>query len=300
MRRALLLGLLLLPAPAAGALVGTGPAELEPMPLARLMDPLLVPQHAPAPGPAADVGPGSHLFIEMEGATYSCTANYLWRGSNGRTYLGAAGHCFVPPGRVATHGPGVDWDRLDSKVSVCVSSCLTGGEIGFLVTGQVVDLGPVAYARRARDGVVLGHDFGIVEVPASLLDDLRPSLPVWGGPTSPQGARASGPVCMYGNGMGVAETFLTMARAGFGAGSFEDGTWQAALPTQVGDSGAAVVTCSEHAGGLHGERSIGLLTHGVGAAGVSVPGIALGTTTERAILMTQMDAGISIQIIPGA
>lgn len=300
MRTALLLVLLLIVPSAASAWNAAAPEE--PRKLLQVIGPIgePMPTHAPVPTMANGIGPGSNLFMEMEGVLYGCTANFLWRSATGQTYLGAAGHCFVPPGYSATHGAGADWNRLDTKVWVCVSSCRFGGMTSFLLDGTTADLGPVAYARQTGPGGDVGNDFGIVEVPAALASSLRPSMPVWGGPTSATGAEAEGGICMYGNGVGVAEVYPTMARAGFGLGSFDDGSWQAAVPSEVGDSGSGVITCDTHTGGIHGRQPVGILTHGIGALVATVPALAFGTTTEKAIAMAYEDAGLAIAVVPGA
>ena len=113
-----------------------------------------VPLALVTPAMASNIGPGSHLLIEMDGGTFGCTANFVWQ-SGATRYLGAAGHCFVPEGLTATHGPGADWNASGVRVSVCVSNCSFGGQSGFVVTGNMVVLGSVAYARQtAADGDV--------------------------------------------------------------------------------------------------------------------------------------------------
>src|SRR5256712_12645982 len=91
-----------------------------------------VPLALVTPAMAQNIGPGSHLLIEIPGAgTFGCTANFVW-ASGGTRYLGAAGHCFLPEGTTATHGPGTDYDASGVQVSVCVSNCSFGGETGFV------------------------------------------------------------------------------------------------------------------------------------------------------------------------
>ena len=65
-----------------------------------------------------------------------CTANFVW--STGSTqYLGAAGHCFIPQGTTATHGPGADFDASGVLVSVCVNVLVKVG-LGVSVGVKVV------------------------------------------------------------------------------------------------------------------------------------------------------------------
>jgi hypothetical protein len=251
-----------------------------------------VPLALVTPGMASNIGPGSHLLIEIPGAgTFGCTANFVWQGG-GTRYLGAAGHCFVPEGLSATHGEGADFNGAGVRVSVCVSNCSFGGQSGFVVTGTMVVLGSVAYARQtAADGDV-GNDFGIVEIPSSLAALVRPSMPVFGGPTSIEDVSLGATLCHYGNGVVVGETFLTMARAGVGGGT-NAAYWFADLVAAPGDSGSAVVTCGLSGTDLQGQGAAGVLTHLGVELGVPQHGFVLGTTIGRAIEMAQ-EAGLAI------
>jgi len=254
-----------------------------------------VPLHLMTPEMAQNIGPGSHLIIEIPGeGTFGCTANFVW-ASGATRYLGAAGPCFIPAGTTATHGPGADYDASGVKVSVCVSNCSFGGETGFILSGDLVDLGTVAYARQTGTDGDVGNDFGVVMIPAALASLVRPSMPVFGGPETTQEVQQGQPVCHYGNGVGVGETFLTMARVGVGGGSTST-YWVGDLAAAPGDSGSALVTCETDGTSFHGRGAAGVLTHlGVevcpcevddGNGTVKVQqGFVFGTTTARAIEM---------------
>lgn len=254
----------------------------------------VVPLALVTPAMAQNIGPGSHLLIEIPGAgTFGCTANFVW-ASGATQYLGAAGHCFIPEGTTATHGPGADYDASGVQVSVCVSNCSFGGETGFVLTGDLVRLGAVAYARQTAADGDLGNDFGVVTIPASLASLIRPSIPVFGGPTTVEEVAQGQPLCHYGNGVIVGETFLTMARIGVGAGSTPT-YWMADLAAAPGDSGSAVVTCSLGGTEFQGRGAAGILTH-VGVAFGIPTGFVFGTTTARAIEMAG-EAGLSLALV---
>lgn len=253
-----------------------------------------VPLALVTPAMASNIGPGSHLLIEIPGAgTFGCTANFIWQGGSAR-YLGAAGHCFVPEGLTATHGAGADFDASGVRVSVCVSDCSFGGQAGFVVTGNMVLLGGVAYARQTDVDGDVGNDFGIVQIPSALAALVRPSMPVFGGPSSIEDVSLGAAVCHYGNGVLVGETFLTMARVGVGGGANAT-YWFADLVAAPGDSGSAVVTCDLDGTDLRGRGAAGVLTHLGVEIGVPQHGFVLGTTVGRAIQMAQ-EAGL--QILP--
>jgi hypothetical protein len=247
------------------------------------------------PAMAQNIGPGSHLLIDIPNAgTFGCTANFVWASGTTR-YLGAAGHCFIPEGTTATHGSGADFDTSGVQVSVCVSNCSFGGETGFTITGDLVALGPVAYARQTAADGDIGNDFGIVTIPASLASLIRPSMPVFGGPSSVATVTVGQPLCHYGNGVIVGETFVTMARLGVGGGSTAK-YWMGDLVAAPGDSGSAVVTCGVSGPNIVGQGAAGVLTHLGVEVGVPDHGFVFGTTIARAIEMAA-EAGIALSLV---
>jgi len=261
-----------------------------------------IPAHLVTPAMAQNIGPGSHLLIDIPGeGTFGCTANFVWASGNTR-YLGAAGHCFIPANAVATHGAGANYNASGVVVRVCVSNCSFGGETGFTVTGNLVQLGAVAYARQTAAGGDIGNDFGVVTIPTALAPLVRASMPVFGGPTGIDTVAQGELVCHYGNGVIVGETFLTMARVGVGGGS-NPTTWMGDLVAAPGDSGSAVVTCDSDVTGFDGRGAAGILTHlSVGVCPCDVgsltfeQGVVFGTTVARAIAMAR-EAGLALSVV---
>ena len=119
-------------------------------------------------------------------------------------------------------------------------------------------------------------------------------MPVFGGPTTVETVALGQPLCHYGNGVLVGETFLTMARIGVGSGSTSK-SWQGDLAAAPGDSGSAVVTCDISGTEFHGRGAAGVLTH-LGVAIGTQPGFVFGTTTPRAIEMGR-EAGLSLALV---
>jgi hypothetical protein len=250
-----------------------------------------IPAALVTPAMAQNIGPGSHLIIDIPGAgTFGCTANFVW-ASGATRLLGAAGHCFLAEGTTATHGPGADFNASGVVVRVCVSNCSFGGETGFTLTGDLVQLGAVAYARQTAASGDIGNDFGVVTIPAALAAQVRPSEPVFGGPTSIDTITTGEPVCHYGNGVVVGESFVTMARVGVGGGS-NAASWSGALAAAPGDSGSAVLTCDVNVNGVSGRGAAGVLTH----LGAGTQGFVFGTTIARAIQMAS-EAGLTLSVV---
>lgn len=280
-------------------------ADAPPVPsrLRGLLEEFAEPAHTPVPETNVGIGPGSYLVIMIPNeGTFACTSNFVWATSS-KMYLGAAGHCFLPQDKEATHGPGADYDASGVRVWACVYGCSFGGVSGQFLPGILVELGRVAYARQHTGDDQIGEDFGIVEIPSTLPANvaIRPSMPVWGGPVGTAQGSGVGTLCQYGSGLLVGESFATMARAGYGLGAPGDGSWSAVIPINSGDSGSAVVTCGTEgtnaSGGLHGRAALGIATHGVGPAGVGVPSVGWGTTITKAKLMATQ-ASLTIQLVP--
>lgn len=255
------------------------------------------PEHLPSPAASSGIGPGSRIFIETYEGEFLCTANFIWTNGVDR-YLGTAGHCIVPSDRTATHGPGADYNAGGSIVSVCVSGCNFGGQTGFILSGTMVRIGPATYGRQTDTTGDIGNDFGLIRIPPSLYPHIRPSMPVWGGPTvgsNPSNVEGQ-TICQYGHGIIVGEVFATQAKVGVGLGQNANGRYNAILGSQGGDSGSPTVTCGQDAGGLHGKAALGIHTHSTPA----YTPLKAGTTVNKAKQMVARDYGASISIVLGS
>jgi hypothetical protein len=127
-------------------------------------------------------------------------------------------------------------------------------------------------------------------------------MPVFGGPTTVDTVDQAEPLCHYGNGVIVGETFATMARVGVGGGSTPT-TWMGDLASAPGDSGSAVVTCDINSSGVSGRGAAGILTHlSVQVCPCDVntltfqQGVVFGTTVARAIQMA-IEAGLTLSVV---
>ncbi len=250
----------------------------------------------PIPEIESGIGPGSALRISRPDGTFSCTANFIWTDDFDQLYLGTAGHCLLPDDATATHGPGADYDRNDTRVDVRTGECpISGAGVACSVGGSGSpweSLGSVTYARYTQ----LGTDFGLVEIPRDLEDQVRYEMPMWGGPDREGTMSLGDNVFHYGQGIAYGEAFASRGRTGLGASS-GGGNWEAAGFSNPGDSGSAVVTGGP--GAIEGERAIGLLTHGIGLENVPVPGLFFGTHTEKAKTMVGDETGLRVWTLPG-
>lgn len=268
----------------------------------------VVPLHLVTPEAAGNIGTGSAIVITIpDEGRFGCTANFVWEDGP-ELYLGAAGHCFLPADNRATHGEGADFDASGVEVIVCVEDC-EGNFRSNLLVGTWVELGRVAYARQtnANGDEQVGHDFGVVGIPAEVADLVRLTMPVWGGPTGVDDELEQGePGCHYGHGLLVGETFLTKARAGVGGGS-DKKFWMGDFVGSFGDSGSGLVACESDGLGLHGLGAVGVLTHlGLQVCPCDVTfrhlrvkadhGVIFGTTVQRSIEMAT-EAGLNLSVV---
>lgn len=257
----------------------------------------VIPVALVTPAAARNIGPGSAIIITIpDEGSFGCTANFVW-ASQGKRYLGAAGHCFIPADRAATHGPGADYNASGVVVEVCVEGCEGNFDTNQLL-GTWVTLGKVAYARQTLDGEDVGNDFGVVEIPKQVQDQIRLTMPVWGGPTGTQTVAFGDYACHYGNGLVFGEVFVTKARVGVVGGS-DDKSWMGDFAAAFGDSGSGLVACVNNGiGSFVGTGAVGVLTH----IGVSIDettgehGQTFGTTVARAIEMGR-EAGLRLSLV---
>ena len=249
----------------------------------------------PLPADAVGIGPGSPILTTIPGeGTFICTANYVFT-SGGRTYLGAAGHCFLPEGKKATHGSGADYNAGGVVTEVCVDFCVFGGQLTGLL-GDFRTLGQVAYARQTGAGGDIGNDFGVVEVPSALASFLRAEMPVWGGPTGLDGFEGTGePLVHYGNGIDAGSFMPTKGRIGTSLNDGIPNSWQANLEINGGDSGSPVNHAAVSIDGdvVGGTDALGVVTHGLITGAVP---LAWGTSIEHAISMAG-EAGLNLQLV---
>lgn len=263
------------------------------------------------PERARGVRPGSLMLVHFPGGTTAgCTSNFVWRDTSQDPpglYIGAAGHCFLPSGANASKNAkrSVEtnsdvYDVSGLEVELC-TNCSFGGALGnFVVEGTTVGLGEVAYARqRLPDGRDVGHDFGVVEIPATLEDAVDPSMPQWGGPTGVTNDPVSPgePVHQYGAGIGNGEVYQTRGRTGVSGGSRENSAgWVATMRGSPGDSGSPLVSSRTPSTLLpEGENAAGILTHLVLSSRLFETGTA-GTTIGRCKELASTDVGFDLEV----
>ena len=180
------------------------------------------------PAPAATpyrcsvaVHPGARITVAGShgGAGGSCTANFVLRGSNGRTYLGTAGHCTLAA----------------SNISGDVGEFHDPPGQGALVRDRDGRrIGEVAYAIQQEP-----YDFALIRLDPGIAYDT--ALPHWGPVTGINTSTASSPVVLrwVGHGVGIGEVLY--ARSGLAAGLSDPDQVIGVGLIAPGDSGGPVV-----------------------------------------------------------
>jgi hypothetical protein len=214
---------------------------------------------------AAPVGTGTCPGVRPGAIVRSdkgqCTFNFLFQGSDGRAYIGTAGHCILGDSAIGGDAGEQAWAPGTGPVAR---------------DGQNQRIGEFAYAilQDPKDFALIRLDPG---VPAS------PQMCHFGGPTGTNADTPSSPVVLqhYGNGVGVGT--VVPARSAVAAGMPDPDHVFAQGVVVPGDSGSGIVSDDGRAVGVI--VTVGVHTSSIGTGGVDagVMGITrLGPQETRA------------------
>jgi len=141
------------------------------------------------PATTATIHPG--VVTVTKGA--SCTANFIYTDAKANTYLGQAAHC-SGTGQ-ATETNGCDSASLPLGTPVTIE--------GSGVTGRLVYNSWLAMkaAGEKNPDACANNDLALIEIPASAVAKVNPSIPIFGGPVglNTTGTAVGEPVFSYGN-----------------------------------------------------------------------------------------------------
>ncbi len=235
-----------------------------------------------APSGTASVHPGVLLVTDGKG----CTANFVFTDAAGHFYLGQAAHC-------ASRG---DIDEFNG----CTDQVLPlGTEVAIRGSGVTGTLAYSSWAamqavREADENVCRTNDFALVRLPDSVVRELNPSVPYFGGPVglSPGTAGTGDLAFAYGNApsrLGIAE--LSPKRGTILKRTDEDWTYLTYFLTPVipGDSGSGVL---DEQGRALGVASSLILAPYPASNGV--------VSLARALAYAQRHSGIEgLRLVPG-
>jgi hypothetical protein len=184
-----------------------------------------------APAATSTIHPG----VVTTTGDAQCTANFVYTAL-GHTYLGQAAHCSGTGSETDTNGCSAGSLPLGTPVSIEGSG----------VTGRLAYNSWLTMQKRGETdpNACSYNDLALIEIPASALDKVNPSLPVFGGPVglNTTGTQPGDTVVSYGNSplrQGIA---LLSPKQGTSLGDTGDG-WSHSVYTVTpgipGDSGSA-------------------------------------------------------------
>ena len=193
--------------------------------------------------------PGVRPGATVQSDKGSCTFNFLFSGSDGRRYIGTAGHCILG----------------DDPF---------GGDAG--EQSWPADSGPVA---RDREGRRIGEfayavlqdpkDFALIRLDAGVA--ANPQMCHFGGPTGVNSDRGSGAVLMHHFGQGLVVGDVLPARSATALGTPDPDHVYAQGAVVPGDSGSGIVSADGRAVGV-------IVTTGLHLGSLGTSGVDAGTT----------------------
>jgi hypothetical protein len=259
----LLSAVLILPASTSTAGASTGNWTLGGAPC----DLIEVPTAAPPVGTGSCPGVRPGAIVESD--TGQCTFNFLFLGSDGRRYIGTAGHCILPSDGEQSWAPGTGPEARDGN-------------------GQRV--GEFAYAilQDPKDFSLIRLDAG---VPAS------PQMCHFGGPTGVNDDQPPGNVTLNHFGQGIGVGTVLPARSAIALGMPDPDHVYAMGAVVPGDSGSGIISADGRAVGV-------IVTVGVHLNSIGFPTSDAGTvgitrlSPQRARAEQVLGIGLTLQTAP--
>jgi hypothetical protein len=234
----------------------------------------LIPVPAAAPAGTGSC-PGVRPGAVVNSDTGQCTFNFLFNGSDGRRYMGTAGHCILGESPIGGDVGEESWAPGTGPVA----SDADGNRIG-----------EFAYAilQDPKDFAVIRLDPGV---------EASPQMCHFGGPTGTNTDQGSSPVVLnhFGNGVGVGSVLPARSAVAFGMPN-PDHVY-AAGAVVPGDSGSGIISSDGRAVGV-------IVTTGLHTASLGTAGLDAGTmgvtrlAPQEARAEQVLGLGLTLQTAP--
>jgi len=165
-----------------------------------------------------------------------CTANFLYTDATKRVYLGQAAHCSGTG--EATQTNGCDAKSLPLGTPVTIEGSGVTGQLAYNSWLLMQKLG------EKNEDACANNDLALIEIPATAIGKINPSIPVFGGPVglNTTGTATGEAVYSYGNSplrQGIATLSPKYGTSLGDAGNGWSHTVYTATPGIPGDSGSA-------------------------------------------------------------
>ncbi len=242
-----------------------------------------------APAATATIHPGIVMLTDGAG----CTSNFLFTDAKKNVYIGQAAHCSGKGEAQDTDG--CETPSLPLGTDVLLGASGVKGKLAYSSWRTMQE-------RKETDKNACAHnDFGLIKIPASALDKVNPSIPVYGGPTglNTTGAPAGEQVLSYGNSPLRQGLTQLSPKSGTSIGDVGDG-WAHQVYTLTpgipGDSGSAFLDSKGQALGTLStlvfapevlSNQVSDLSRELAYARTAIPGLRLveGTTPFASTLL---------------
>jgi hypothetical protein len=234
----------------------------------------LIPVPAAAPagtGTCPGVRPGAIVNSD----TGQCSFNFLFNGSDGRRYMGTAGHCILGESPVGGDVGEESW----APGSGPVASDADGNRIGEFAYAVLQD---------PKDFAVVRLDPGV---------EASPQMCHFGGPTGTNTDQGSSPVVLnhFGNGIGVGSVLPARSAVAFGMPN-PDHVY-AAGAVVPGDSGSGIISSDGRAVGVI--VTTGLHTGSIGTGGLDAGAMGITRLAPQEARAEQvLGVGLTLQTAP--
>jgi hypothetical protein len=234
----------------------------------------LIPVPAAAPvgtGTCPGVRPGAIVNSDAG----QCTFNFLFNGTDGRRYMGTAGHCILGESPIGGDVGEESWAPG------------TGPEA---TDGEGNRIGEFAYAilQDPKDFAVIRLDDGV---------EASPQMCHFGGPTGTNADTGSAPVVLnhFGNGVGVGS--VLPARSALALGMPDPDHVYAAGAVVPGDSGSGIISSDGRAVGVI--VTTGLHTGSIGTTGLDAGSMGITRLAPQEARAEQvLGIGLNLQTAP--
>lgn len=186
-----------------------------------------------APAALATIHPGVMTTTKGSG---QCTANFLYTDAARRVYLGQAAHCSGTGESTQTNG--CQAKSLPLGTPVTIEGSGVTGKLAYNSWLLMQKLG-----EKNEDACAF-NDLALIEIPASAVEKVNPSIPVFGGPVglNSTGTTTGEAVYSYGNSslrQGIATLSPKQGTSVGDAGNGWSHTVYTVTPGIPGDSGSA-------------------------------------------------------------
>jgi hypothetical protein len=193
------------------------------------------------------VRPGAVVLMHDQGTTSLCTFNFAFRGSDGRRYIGTAGHC-APDGSGGELAGEHTWPRQSGPAANSSQATAEDLFLGTADPGKTI--GHYAYSNFQGN-----RDFALIRLAKGVVPN--PAVCHFGGPTGILTGTTSGGMRLHFYGRGVLLGAVAPARNLYAFDMSDPDVVYASGFATPGDSGSGVIADDGQAVGV-------LVTAGVG------------------------------------